>query len=326
MLSRRAFGMMLAMSTCGIGSCGYAIAQSYPTRRIKLIVPAPPGGPSDALARLVTPTVSAALNETVIVDNRPGGGLTIGTRAAAAADADGYTLLLALPGPFTVRPAITKNLGYDPVKSFAAVALVARTPQVLVVAPSVPANSVRDLIRYAKINPGKLNLGIPGVGTQPHLIGELFKQRTDVNIVIVPFKGSATAMPDLLAGRIQMYFEPVPGVLPFIRAGKLRALAILSDKRHAELPDVPTMAEVGYDEFNVSFWGGIVAPAGTPASIVEKLNAVINAGVKSAEMRTNLAAFGAQPSPCTPSEFATFIASEMKKWAAVARSAGLNAE
>ena len=202
-------------------------------------------------------------------------------------------------------------------------ALVARSPQVLVVHPSVPATSVEELIAYARANPGKLNLGIPGYGTQGHLVGELFKSRTAVNIITVPYKGTAGGIADLVAGQVQMYFEPTPMVLPLAQAGKLRPLAILSESRHPQLPDVPTMAEIGFDGFLVSFWTGVVAPAGTSATIISRLNSVINDGLKSAEMQASLAKLGAEPKPGSPQEFATFIAAQLQQWTAVVRDASI---
>lgn len=320
MLTRRAF--VLGLATLPLAGAAGAAAEPYPTRLIKLILPQPPGGPGDMFARLIAQQMSASLGQPVIVDNRPGGALMIGTSAVAAAKPDGYTLLFVPPGPLTVRPAIAKDLGYDPIKSFAPVALVASSPQILVVSPALPVQSVRELVAYARDNPGVLNLSIPGIGTQPHLIGELFKQRTGVSILTVPYKGSA-AVTDLLAGRVQMYFGPAQDLLPHIQIGKLRPLAVLSATRRPELPNVPTMAESGYDGFDVSFWVGIVAPAGTPSDIVARLNAAINAGLASVEMRDRLAKVGADPRPGTPQEFAAFIAAEARQWANVARAAGI---
>ena len=324
MLTRRTFGMMLAVLPCAVATSGPVTAESYPTRPIKLIVPQAAGGPTNSLARLIAQQLSAALDEPVVVDNRPGGGLMIGTRAAAAADPDGYTLLFAPPGPLTVSPAISRDLGYDPLKSFVPVALLARSPQILVVTPSLPAKSVHELVAYAKENSGKLNLGIPGFGTQPHLIGEQFKQRTGADIVIVPYKGGLIL--DLLAGRVQMYFGPASEVLSLVRAGKLRALATLNESRHPDLPDVPTMAEAGYGGFIESFWVGIVAPAGTPARIVAKLNATINQALQSTEIRSGLAKLEAEPSPGSPQQFGAFIAAETQKWMAIAKAAGITAD
>ncbi len=322
MFIRRIFGMCLATLICAVGTIGPVAAETFPTRPIKLIVPQPPGGPGDIFARLIARQLSATLGQPVIVDNRPGGALMIGTKDVATATPDGYTLLFAPPGPLTVRPAIAQNLGYDPVKSFAPVALVASSPQILVVSATVPVHSVRELVAYARDNPGKVNLGIPGVGTQPHLIGEMFKQRTGVSIVTVPYKGSA-AVTDLVAGRVQMYFGPAQDLLAFFSTGKLRPLAVLSSTRRAELPDVPTMAEAGYDGFDVSLWVGIVAPAGTPASIVARLNAAVNAGLASAEVRAHLAELQADARPGTPEDFADFIAAEARKWTDVAKTAGI---
>jgi tripartite-type tricarboxylate transporter receptor subunit TctC len=267
--------------------------------------------------------LSAVLGQPIVVDNRPGAGGTLGAKIAAGADPDGHTLLLTPPGPLTVSPAIRKNLGYDPVESFAPVAFIASSPQVLVVHPSVPANTVDELISHAKVNPGKINLGIPGYGTQGHLVGELFKLRTGAHIVTVPYKGTAPGIADLLGGQVQMYFEPTQTIVPLVRAGKLRAVAILSEKRHPQMPDVPTRAEAGFDGFLVSFWTGIIAPAGTSAAVVSRLNTVINDGLQSADLKASLAKLDAEPKPGSPQEFAAFIAAQLQQWAAVVRDAGI---
>jgi tripartite-type tricarboxylate transporter receptor subunit TctC len=319
--------VLIAVLTAGgftaTASC-LAAAEPYPTRPIKMIVGQPPGGPTDTIARLVSERLSAVLGQPVIVDNRPGAGATLGTKVVASAEADGYTLLLSPPGPLTVSPAIKRNLGYDPVRSFAPVALIGHSPQILVVHPSVPATSVDELVVYAKAHPGKLNLGIPGYGTQVHLVGELFKLRTGVIITTVPYKGTAGGISDVVAGQVQMYFEPTPLVLPLAQAGKLRPLAILSERRHPQMSDVPTMAELGFGDFLVSYWAGVLAPANAPALIVGRLNGVINESLKSGEMQASLAKLDVEPKPGSPQEFATFIAAEAHKWTDVAKAAGVS--
>lgn len=316
---------VLAMGSVAVAS-SFAFADVYPTRPIRMIVGQPPGGPTDAIARVVGEHLAAALGQPVIVDNRPGAGATLSAKVVASASADGYTLLLSPPGPLTVSPVIKRDLGYDPIKSFAHIAFIARSPQVLIVNPAVPAKSIQELVAYAKLNPGKLNLGHPGIGTQVHLAGELFKLRTATNIVTVPYKGTAGGMTDLIAGHIHMFFDPLPLVLPLAQAGNVRPLAILSEVRHPQLPGTPSMAELGYDNLSVSFWAGLAAPASTPTAIVNKLNSVINDRLKSTAMLASLNKLGAEPRPGSAQDFAAFVAAELQKWSAVVRDTGIKIE
>jgi tripartite-type tricarboxylate transporter receptor subunit TctC len=285
-------------------------------------VPFPPGGPIDTMARLIGDQMSSALGQTVVIENRPGAGATIGSMAAAAAEADGYTLLFGSSGSLAVTPALYKNAGYDPIKSFAPVAAVSSGALVLAVTPSMPAKTVPELVAYAKANPGKLNYG-SGLGTPPHVAWGLFKLQTGTDILYVPYQGAAPAITDLLAGRNHMTIDATGVLLAHIRDNKLRALAVTSPTRSADLPDVPTMVESGYPEFLMTFWTGVVAPAGTPAAIVSQLNTAINKGLHSAEMKARLARFQVEPKPGSPADFAAFIAAEAKKWADVIKAAGI---
>jgi len=303
-----------------IGSIGQAAAQPYPNRPIKMIVPFAPGG-SDIIARLVADLLTASLGQPVIIENKPGAGGTTGTKLVTAAEPDGYTLTLASPGPITVAPAVNKNLDYDPIRQLAPVAMVATAPIVMVVHPGVPAKTLQEFVAHAKANPGKINFASPGFGTSPHLFGELLKQRTGVDIVHIPYRGSSPAIVDLVAGQVQMFFDNVRNVQSFIEAGKLRALAVTSDTRSPDLPDLPTMAEAGVDGFVGFYWNGVLAPAGTPAPIIDRLNAVINDALRSREGRANLARFGMQPRIGSPQDFAALIVAEHERWAAVARAA-----
>jgi tripartite-type tricarboxylate transporter receptor subunit TctC len=299
-----------------------AAAQSYPDRPIKMIVPFPPGGPIDVMGRLVGERMSQALGQRVVLENRPGAGASIGSKAAASADPDGYTLLFGSSGSLAVTPVLYKNAGYDPVKSFSPVAGVSIGTLLLAVHPSVPAKSVKELVAYAKANPGKMNYG-SGIGTPPHIAWGLFKLLTGTEVVYVSYKGAAQAITDLLAGQMQFTID-APGVLlPHIESGKLRALAVTSAKRSSLLPDLPTMVENGYPDFVMTFWTGVVAPAGTPAPIVDKLNGVINAALGSAEMKASLAKFRVEPNIGPPKHFADFIAAESKKWTKVITDAGI---
>ncbi len=326
MITRRILLSALpAAGLCALAA-GPAATQSYPNRPIKIIVPFPPGG-VDVTARLVADRIAAALGQPVVVENRPGGaGGSVGAKAAASAEPDGYTLFFTTPGPLTIGPAINKNLDYDPVKSFSAVAMVASSPIMLVINPQLPVQSVAELVAYAKGNPGKVNYPSPGFGTQPHLLGEMFKSMTGTIIVHIPYKGSAPSITDLIAGEVQMYFDNTPNVLQFVQAGKLRALALASESRHPKLPGLPTMVESGLPGFVATYWNGLLAPAGTPANIVARLNAAVNDGLKSPDLQATLARLGAEPKGGSPREFAAFIADEAQKWAAVAKAADVKVD
>jgi tripartite-type tricarboxylate transporter receptor subunit TctC len=304
-----------------------AMAQSYPTRPITFVVPFPPGTNTDLVARPLAERLSSSLGQPAIIDYRPGGaGGTVGVRVVVKAEPDGYTLLLCPPGPLVVAPAIYKDLGYDPVKHLVPVATIFSVPQLLAVNPAVPAHSIQELVAYAKANPAKINFASPGYGTQPHLLGEILKREAGVNIVHVPYKGPALAMTDLLAGQVQMYFETVALFLPHVRAGKARALAVADETRSPDLPNVPTTVESGFPELQATFWSGVLAPAGTPASVVVKLNAAINEIVGSAEMRTILAKISAKPKLGSPQEFAAFMAAQTRKWSEIVKAADIKVE
>ena len=301
---------------------GTAWAQTYPNKPIRLVVPFPPGGPTDVMARLIAQRLSSTLGS-VILENKAGAGGTIGTKAVAAAEPDGYNLLFGGTSTLAINPAVYKDLRYDPVTSFAPVAMVSTSPFVLVVHPSVPVHSVGELVGYAKANPGKVNFGSAGVGTTPHLAGELFKSLTGVDVVHVPYKGGGPVLTDLVAGQIQMTFELTAVLLPLIRAGKLRALAVATEERNPDLPEVPTMIESGVPGCLVSSWFGIVGPAGMPLNVIETLNLEINRGLRSAEIVASLAQLGSQPKIGTAQEFATLIATEAQRWRSVAKSTAI---
>jgi tripartite-type tricarboxylate transporter receptor subunit TctC len=327
MLTKRAFQISVLATTFAVTATVNATARSYPTRPITIIVPFPPGGNSDLVIRHLADRLSVSLNQPVIVENRAGGaGGTVGTRAFANANPDGYTLLFVPPAPLVTAPLIYKNLGYDPVRSFAPVAMVFSVPQMLVINPTLPVKSMEQLVSHAKANPGKISFATPGFGTQPHLLGEMLKLMTGINIVHVPYKGPAQAITDLLAGQVQMYFDTVALFLPYIEAGKLTALAVAGETRIPQLPDVPTTAESGFATLQSTFWAGVVAPAGTSPGIVSKLNAEINEILKSPELEANLAKIGAKPKIGSPEDFASFMAAETQKWTKVVSSAGIRAD
>jgi tripartite-type tricarboxylate transporter receptor subunit TctC len=301
-----------------------ALGQTYPNRPIKLIAPFPAGGPVDVMARLAADGLSQNLG-TVVVENRPGAGGTLGSRFAATAEPDGYTLLFGSSTTMAAGPALYKNPGYDPIKSFAPVAMISSVPFALVVAPSLPVKDVADLIAYAKQHPGKLNYGAP-TGALPHLTAEMFKTAAGIDMVHVPYKGAANAITDLLGGQIDLAFEPYSVLLAHIHERRVRALAVTGPARSAALPDVPTMIESGLAGFTSISWSGVLAPIGTPAEIVAKLNAAVNAGIAAPDTHARLARLGAEPMTGTPEDFARLIAAETPKWAAVVKAAGIRLE
>jgi tripartite-type tricarboxylate transporter receptor subunit TctC len=301
-----------------------AAAQPYPNHPIKLIVPFPPGGPVDVMARLVAQQLSQRLGP-VYVDNRSGAGGTIGSKFAAAAEPDGYTLLFGSSTTLAASPALYKNPGYDPVTSFMPVAMISSVPFALVVVPANPAHSVQELVAYAKQHPGKLNFGAP-TGTLPHLTGEMFRTAAAIDIVHIPYRGAATAITDMLGGQIDMAFEPTSVLLGHIGDGKLRPLAVTGPTRSAGLADVPTMIESGFAGFVSLSWSGIVAPAGTPGEIVRTLNAAVNAALAARDVRQSLARMGAEPMIGTSGDFSALIATDTLKWAGVVKAAWIKIE
>lgn len=312
----------------GIWLCGFlpASAELYPTRPIKIIVPTPAGGPVDVVARLIGNYLTSAVGQAVVIDNRPGAGNTIGSKEAAQAEPDGYTLLYSSASGLVLAPMLQKNAGYDPLISYDPIVLVAQSSNILVVHPSVPVNSVQELVAYAKANPGKVNFSSGGIGVLPHLIGEWFKSAAAIDIVHVPYRGGGPSINDLVAGQVQMTFEGTSVLLPLIQAGKVRALATTSPQRIAELPQLPTMIESGFPGFVSTSWTGLLAPAHTPRKAVDKLNAQINEGLKSAEVRSALAKLSNQPLGGTPQDFTNLIKSDIGKWAPIVKALGLKAE
>lgn len=325
--ARRRFLRLTASAAGLLASSRIAWSQAYPSRPVKVIVPFPPGGPTDVMARLVAEKLSTALGQAFVIENRPGGaGGTVGLKAAVTADPDGYTLLVANVGTLTITPSIYKTVDFDPLKSLAPIALLADSPQILVVNPSVPAETVAELVSWSKANPGKVNFASPGSGTQPHILGEQFKAVTGTTIVHVPYRGSASAVTDLLSGQIQMYFESPSVLLPHIQAGKVRALAVTTATRASTLPNVPTVIQAGYPQLEATLWSGLLTTAGTPPAIIDKLNAATNEVLGSAEMRAALAKLNAEAKGGSAQDFARFMASEMTKWATVVATLGIKPE
>ena len=299
-----------------------AITQGYPDRPIKIVVPFPPGGPTDVAARLIAQNISVSFGQPVVIENRAGAGGTLGAKAVASADPDGYTLLFGSTSSLAIAPAIYKTLNYDPVRDFAPIAMVSDAPFILVTFSSFPATSLKELIAYAKTNPGKVNFASAGKGTPPHLTGEMFKAATGTNIVHVPYKGGAPAITDVIAGQVEMTFETTSVLLPLVKEGKVRALAVTSAHRRPELPDTPSMIESGFPDFLSNSWTGVVAPAGTPASIISKLNAAINASLTSEATKASFAKLGLDARVGSPEHFTSLIASETKKWTEIAKLSG----
>ncbi|MEO8741181.1 MAG: tripartite tricarboxylate transporter substrate binding protein [Casimicrobiaceae bacterium] len=299
-----------------------AFAQAYPTHSIRLVVPFPAGGTTDILARAVAQKLSESLGQTVIVDNRPGAGGNIGSDIVAKSAPDGYTLLMGTVGTHAINPGLYTKMPYDHVKDFAPVVLVAGVPNVLVANPAFPVNSVAELIALAKSKPGTINFASSGNGTSIHLSGELFKTMAGVDMTHVPYKGSSPALADLMGGQVQIMFDNLPSALPQIKGGKLRAIAVTSLKRAPALPDVPTISESGLPGFEASSWFGVLAPAGTPAPIVAKINADVNKWLQSPEARDQLLAQGANAAGGTPEQFAQHIRAETEKWAKVVKASG----
>src|SRR5262245_6212739 len=325
MISRRNVVSVLIGAPFSALAAQRAVAQIYPNRPVKIIVPFAPGG-VDVTARIVADRLSASLGQPFVVENRPGGaGGSVGAKVVATAEPDGYTLLFSTPGPATISPAMNKNAGYD-ITSFAAVAIGSNSPIMLVVNPSVPVKTVPELIAHAKANPGQIRYPSPGYGTQPHLLGEMFKVATGAPVVHIPYRGSAPSITDLLAGQVHFYFDNVPNLLQYVRAGQLRPVALTTETRDPQLPDLPTVAESGLQGFVATYWNGMLAPAGTPAQVTAALNGAINEGLKSPDMQANLRRLGANPASATPAEFAAFIITESRKWSEVARAAEIKVE
>jgi tripartite-type tricarboxylate transporter receptor subunit TctC len=318
MISRRALTLALAASSLATRP---ALANRYPTRPIKMIVPLAPGSPVDVVARLLAQNLSVDLKQSVVVENRPGAGTTIGMKAVATAEPDGYTLLYQ-SSSLVVAPAMYKNLDYDPVKAFAPVANVAWGSWVTVVPPELPVKTAQELIAYAKARPDTLNFGY-GQGTAPQLVGEWFNKTNGLAIASVPYKGGMQAVTDMMGGTIQLNIGTTSTLLPLIREGKIRAIAQWGEKREADLPDVPTMIESGFPGLSLGFWTGLWAPAGTPAAIVDTLNASANRMMATPEMRAAMQRLGVEPRIGTPKDFADFIAAEVPKWKQIVEASGV---
>jgi tripartite-type tricarboxylate transporter receptor subunit TctC len=316
----------LAAILSGVAICvaGPAPAQTFPERTVKLVVPVPPGGSTDAVARLVTLRMQAILGQPVIIENQPGAGGLIAARAVAAANPDGYTLLIGGIGTLSIGPSV-KTPDFNPAAVFTAIGTASTETMVLVVNPKVPATTLDGFVRYAKASGGKLNYGsAPGI--TPHFVSELFKLKTGADIVHIPYKGAGPVVTDLLAGQIDMMFNTKSVLLQLVKQGRLRALAVTSTARWPELPEVPTLTEAGIFPYAIEVWWGIVGPAGMPRAVVARLNGAINDALRSPELRANFTNLGIEPRISTPEEFAALLAEDAPRWFDIIRMTGIKLE
>ncbi|MGE5093847.1 MAG: tripartite tricarboxylate transporter substrate binding protein [Betaproteobacteria bacterium] len=323
MISRRwwSFVFLVAFACAAFAQA----PEAYPVKPIKFILPFPPGGGTDILGRIIAERMTADLGQPVVIENRGGAGGNVGAEAAARSAPDGYTIVIVAPS-LAISPSLYSKLNYDPVRDFAPISLVGTVPNVMVINPDVPAKDLKEFIALAKSKPGGMNFGSGGPGTSNHLAGELFNIEAGVKLVHVPYKGVNLAMNDVIAGQVQMVVIGLPAALQFIKTGRLRALCVINPTRLPAIPDVPTAAEAGLPNYEVTTWYGILAPAGTPRPIVNKLNAEIVRVMRAPDLQERFAATGTEPRTSTPEEFADFIKQEIAKWGKVVRQAGLKAD
>jgi tripartite-type tricarboxylate transporter receptor subunit TctC len=325
----RGVGASLALLVMALGLCagiGPAEAQAYPSRTITLVVPFPPGGSTSIVARVIADKMSELLGQSIVIDNRGGAGGTVGTKAVAKSEPDGYTLLLGYTGTLAIAPSLYRNAGYDPRKDFAPIGMIGSAPSSLVVHPSFPVKTVAELVAYAKANPGKVNFGSAGIGTVGHITGEYFAREAGIRIVHIPYKGTGPAMSDLLGGHIPMSFSPVATTAANVKAGLLRGLAVTSTHRNKLLPDVPTMIEAGVPNFDAVLAYGLVAPAGTPRPVIDRLSKALRDGLASEDVKKQLEIDGTEIAPSTPEQYADFIDEDEKKWSELVKASGVEPE
>ena len=320
---RAAIATLFALMAALLCSSNALAQQPWPNKPIRWISPWPAGGANDIFSRAIAQKLTESLGQPVVVDNKAGAAGTIGSDLAAKSPGDGYTIVMGSSPTHAIAPSVYSALPYDPIRDFVPVTLVAVVPNVLVVHPSVPAKSVAELIAYAKANPGKINFSSTGNGTSQHLSGELFKTLTGVDIVHIPYKGTAPALTELLAGTVQMAFENLPTMLPHIQSGKLRALAVTLAKRSAAMPDLPTVAEAGVPGYEASVWFGVLMPAKTPRPIVDRLHDEVMKALETPDLKMRMASLGAEVVGLGPDQFAAYLTKEIPKWAQVVKAAGV---
>jgi tripartite-type tricarboxylate transporter receptor subunit TctC len=320
---------LLVAVPCAVASAAFAqnnatpSAQATATRPIRVIAPFPPGSAGDIIPRAIAPNAAEALKQNMIIDNRPGAAGSIAAELVARAAPDGHTLLFGTTGVLAINPYLYSKLAYDPLKDFTPVALTATSQYAIVVAPSLPVKTLKDYVAYARARPGELNVATSGTGTAVHLSGEVFHSMTGIKTVHVSYKGATEALTDLMAGRVQVMFASLSSAIPFTRSGKIRMLAITGGQRHPSMPEIPTVREAAVPEYEVTGFFGYLAPAGTPASTVKRLNETLNAVLKTQEIKDRLAAFGADVASGTPDEFQHIVRTELAKWGRAVKASGV---
>ena len=325
----RVWKLVLCVAALMSGLSGVSVhaqAQTFPNRPITLVIPFAPGGSTSIVGRVIADKMSQLLGEGIVIDNRPGAGGTVGSKMVAKSEPDGYTILLGYTGTLAIGPSLYKNVGYDPRKDFAPIGMIGNAPSAVVVHPSFPAKSIAELIAYAKANPGKVNFGSAGVGSVNHITGEYFARSAGITLMHIPYKGTGPALTDLLGGHIPMALAPIPAVHANVTAGLLRALAVTGKTRSGLLPDVPTIAEEGLSGFEASLYYGLVAPAGTPRPIIDRLNKELRTALASDEVKKQLGLDGTEINSGSPEDYADFIDKDEKKWSELVKASGVEQE
>jgi tripartite-type tricarboxylate transporter receptor subunit TctC len=322
-MNARVLVAVLMAAAAGLG--GAAHAQTFPSKPVHIVVPFPPGGAADITSRILAEHMAKGLGQSVVVENRPGGSTIVGSEVVARAPADGHTLLVVFPS-FVINPALRSGMSFDPLRDFRAVGQTMSVPMVIAVNPAVPATTLQELIALARAKPGQISYGTPGTGTTHHIMGEMLRLATNINIVHVPFQGVPQAITAATGGHIQMVYGNAAEIAPSVKGGRMRAIVVTSAERAQVLPDVPTMREAGYPEFEASNWSGMVVPSATPPSAIARLNEALVGALRDAATRDKFTGYGMTPAPGTPEQFGAFLQSEAARYAKVVREAGIKAE